>query len=223
MPPCTGAILDGGVVVRPARYTTPDSVCCCIRQHTGLGMAARGLSIKQTKFVAAYLGEAKGNATEAARMAGYKGNDVTLGAVGYENINKPHVLQVIESARAFILEQGISVKQSRIDALNDRWERMKQVITERAADPSIQHVPGGKTGLLVHQQKMIGAGPSAQIIDEYQVDTGLLREMREHEKHAAQEMGQWTEKLAVTGVTTFADLYALATADAGTGDSQPGE
>ena len=35
-------------------------------------MAERQLTFKQEKFVAAYLGEAAGNATEAARIAGYK-------------------------------------------------------------------------------------------------------------------------------------------------------
>ena len=35
-------------------------------------MAERELTLKQQKFIAAYLGEANGNATEAARMAGYK-------------------------------------------------------------------------------------------------------------------------------------------------------
>jgi len=35
-------------------------------------MADRPLTFKQQKFIAAYIGEANGNATEAARMAGYK-------------------------------------------------------------------------------------------------------------------------------------------------------
>lgn len=35
-------------------------------------MAERPLTLKQEKFVTAYLGEAKGNATEAARIAGYR-------------------------------------------------------------------------------------------------------------------------------------------------------
>jgi phage terminase small subunit len=35
-------------------------------------MADKPLTLKQEKFIAAYLGEANGNATEAARIAGYK-------------------------------------------------------------------------------------------------------------------------------------------------------
>jgi hypothetical protein len=32
------------------------------------------------------------------------------------------------------------------------------------------------------------------VVEEYEVDTGLLKELREHEKQAAQELGQWSDK-----------------------------
>ena len=35
------------------------------------------------------------NKTEASRRAGYKGNDVTLASVGYENFNKPQIQEYI--------------------------------------------------------------------------------------------------------------------------------
>src|SRR6187399_566616 len=140
------------------------------------------LSLKQTAFVAAYLGEANGNATEAARIAGYKGNDDTLKVVGHENITKPYIADLILNAKATVMERGIAVKQNRIDALDERWRLLQQIIAERAADPDMQHIPGGKTGLLVHTTKAIGVGQSQQIIDEYTIDAVLLREAREHEK-----------------------------------------
>jgi hypothetical protein len=159
----------------------------------------QGLNIKQTAFVAAYLGEANGNATEAARIAGYKGNNTTLAVVGAENIRKPYIAEAIEQAKAAILDKGIAVKQSRIDALNDRWALLKQLIRERADDPNMQDIPGGTTGLLVHNTKAIGAGRSMQVIDEYNLDTGLLKEMREHEKQAAQEVGDLVNRNEHTG------------------------
>jgi len=55
-------------------------------------MALRG---KQKAFINAYLGEANFNATEAARLAKYKGNDATLGQVGYENLRKPEIKKAI--------------------------------------------------------------------------------------------------------------------------------
>jgi hypothetical protein len=60
---------------------------------------AEGLTLKQRKFVDAYWGEAKGNATKSAKMAGYKGNDVTLASVGKENLRKPRIRKAIEAAR----------------------------------------------------------------------------------------------------------------------------
>lgn len=49
------------------------------------------LTGKQRAFINAYLGEAKFNATEAARIAGYRGDDATLAIVGYENLRKPKI------------------------------------------------------------------------------------------------------------------------------------
>ena len=54
--------------------------------------------------------------------------------------------------------------------------------------------PGADTGLLTRTQKRIGSGDSAVTVEEYQVDTGLLKELREHEKRGVQELGEWSEK-----------------------------
>lgn len=51
---------------------------------------------KQWAFVNAYLSN-NFNGTEAARTAGYKGNDVTLAAVAYENLRKPHIAAYIKA------------------------------------------------------------------------------------------------------------------------------
>lgn len=55
------------------------------------------LTGKQRAFINAYLGEAKFNATEAARIAGYKGDDTVLAAVGYENLRKPQIEAEVKS------------------------------------------------------------------------------------------------------------------------------
>lgn len=55
------------------------------------------LTGKQQAFINSYLGEARFNATEAARLAGYEGNDVTLAAVGYENLRKPQIASEINA------------------------------------------------------------------------------------------------------------------------------
>lgn len=75
-------------------------------------MASRGLTVKQRLFVEAYTGPARGNATEAARIAGYKGNDVTLAVVGSENLRKPQVCDAIQKAAP------------KVEPVADREERM---------------------------------------------------------------------------------------------------
>ncbi|HEX7313286.1 MAG TPA: hypothetical protein VF297_05170 [Pyrinomonadaceae bacterium] len=103
------------------------------------------------------------------------------------------VTAIVEEVSAALTAQGIAARQNRLDALNDRQRRMAEVIRQRAEN--LKNVPGGgSTGLLVRQVKGIGKGEDFQVVEEYAVDTGLLREMREHEKQAAIEVGEWTEK-----------------------------
>ena len=54
----------------------------------------RKLTGKQHAFVLAYLAN-NYNGADAARRAGYRGNNETLAAVAYENLRKPHIAQKI--------------------------------------------------------------------------------------------------------------------------------
>lgn len=56
------------------------------------------LTDKQRVFIEEYL--RCWNATEAARRAGYKGNNVTLGTVGHENLGKVYIRQEIDKRLA---------------------------------------------------------------------------------------------------------------------------
>jgi hypothetical protein len=84
-------------------------------------------------------------------------------------------------------------KQNRLDAYNRRWKLLHDVIDGRAEEMQGE-AAGTGTGLLVHQVKSIGFGPNNHTVDEYAVDTGLLKAMLELEKQAAVETGQWSEK-----------------------------
>jgi hypothetical protein len=59
--------------------------------------------------------------------------------------------------------------------------------------------PGGETGLLTKKLKVIGFGENAELVAEYSVDTGLLKELRAHEEQAARELGQWADKTEISG------------------------
>jgi hypothetical protein len=94
--------------------------------------------------------------------------------------------------REAITDASIAIKQNRVNSLADIHARMQRVIDARAKEHS--KVPGGDTGLLVRSYKVIGTGPTAYEVEEYTVDTALLREMRETKKHIAIELGEWVEK-----------------------------
>lgn len=149
-----------------------------------------GLTPKRAAFVAAYLGEANRDATEAARIAGY----AEPGQEGHRLLKIAEIKAAIDDQLSNIKRQGIQLQQNRIDGLAERHRLMLQVIEERAAE--LEHkTAGGGTGLLVEKVKETKFGPRY----EYAVDTGLLRELREHEKQIAQELGEWTEKSELSG------------------------
>lgn len=104
-----------------------------------------------------------------------------------------------EDFRATVRRRGIGQLERRVAALNDRWERMQRVIEARAeAYADDDH--GGETGLI--RRKLMGwsgKGEDKEPIFDYEFDAALLKELREHEKQAAQELGQWTEKRELTG------------------------
>jgi len=134
------------------------------------------------------------------------------------------VREIVDALRAAVLSQGIADRVNRIKRLNADWERMQAVQVARAKEhneileirieaarkfkeaqeagiptdgmirpsdlPSI--AAGGETGLLVRQPKLAANGTT---VEEFAVDTALLREIRETERQAAKELGQWSESV----------------------------
>jgi hypothetical protein len=123
------------------------------------------------------------------------------------------VRQITERASEELERHAIARKLRRMAGYDRRWRALHQVIEERANDPALQGVPGGKTGLLVRAVKVIGSGESAREVVEYELDTALLKELRELEKQAAVEAGQWATKSEVRGaaasVSVIPDLPQL--------------
>jgi hypothetical protein len=140
---------------------------------------------------------AKGSSqTEAYIAVGYSATGAKANAsrlIANDNL-RVRIEEIQARISESLVAQSIAIKEARIKALNDRWLKLQQVIAERAVDPSMQGIAGGSTGLLAHDQKGVGAGPAAEVIDVYEVDCGVLKELREHEVQAAKELGQWVEK-----------------------------
>lgn len=105
--------------------------------------------------------------------------------------------EIINQECQAVISRGIADRQNRIDALNERWAKMQKVIRDRAADFTMASASGADTGLLVRTYKSAGSG--LPMLEEYAVDTGLLKEMRAHEEQAAKELGQWADKSELTG------------------------
>ncbi len=67
------------------------------------------LTAKQQAFVDAYAG----NATDAARKAGYSGNDATLRQVGHENMMKPDIAAAIAARQEPARTARIATREQR--------------------------------------------------------------------------------------------------------------
>lgn len=67
------------------------------------------LTHKQKAFVECF----DGNATEAAKRAGYEGSDKTLSQIGYENMNRLEIRSEIENRQLVKLEPMISDRKRR--------------------------------------------------------------------------------------------------------------
>ena len=105
------------------------------------------------------------------------------------------------------LKTGLALRERRIAELWSRHDKFRQIIEERAADPSLVGVPGGNTGLVVRSTKVVGK----QVYESFSTDTRLSKEMRGIEEQIARELGQWQERIEVEDVS-LADVLAKARA-----------
>lgn len=80
---------------------------------------ASELTEKQRRFVEAYVGKAEGNATEAARLAGYSGDDATLSVAGAKLVRNGKVADAIEDARKPRTRRAILTREQRQELLTE--------------------------------------------------------------------------------------------------------
>ncbi|HET8522270.1 MAG TPA: terminase small subunit [Thermomicrobiales bacterium] len=82
------------------------------------------LTPKQRRFADAYLGEAKGNATEAARIAGYKLPEQS----GYENKKKPEIRAYIDDRLNAETLSSAEVLAELTDVGAARWREFVEIL-----------------------------------------------------------------------------------------------
>jgi hypothetical protein len=145
----------------------------------------------------------------------------------YQELAQPETQALIRSMMAphhkrleRIVDQSISAVERaltadqearlrRVEWLTDRIERLRRVIEERAleaeTDADLANVPGMQTGLMVHRTKALG---SFGVTTEYEIDTGLLSELRAHEEQLREELNNFTPNLKA--VERARDLLEMA-------------
>lgn len=93
-------------------------------------------------------------------------------------------------------------RRNRIEALDAMAADYLQIIAERAAwyGENYPGTPGGKTGRIVMQEKIIGTGRNATQTVEHVLDKGLDDGLRNTLIHIAKERGEWSDgKRELTG------------------------
>jgi hypothetical protein len=95
---------------------------------------------------------------------------------------------------------SVAKRRKRVQTLQRLADACLQIIEARAADPDFRRAPGGTSGLLTHDVKVIGYGDNARKVDVYRVDTALSAELRNILRQAAQEVGQWSERYEIPGM-----------------------
>lgn len=109
----------------------------------------RPLTPKQLKFIAAY----KGNGVEAARIAGYSGNDETLYQMAYENLRKPRIraeikrlgdieIEAISANKISLQKFWDKVTHSPRSSMKDRLKASELLGKSKAVFVDVQKITG---------------------------------------------------------------------------------
>jgi hypothetical protein len=192
------------VVVRQSEAATAAFLVCGARMRPdATDFAWTGRRLKAAELVAA------DELTDAEIAAEAGINKATL-----ERWKKvPAFAEKVGEARtaiaAAVRAEGIANKRNRLAAYQQRWELLEQVRRERGEHESMAEVPGGTTGILVRDIKLVkvlddsdsehGQRSYQREYETFAVDTPMLREWRELEKQMAIETGEWEEKQKLSG------------------------
>lgn len=113
---------------------------------------------------------------------------------------KAKVAEYEAEIEAEMMRLPIAKRHVRVNRLNDLARRLQVVIDDReSAYAEDEDIIGGRSGAVVKQIKSVGYGKDSRIVEEYAVDTALIRELRAIDEQAAKELGQWIDKGELTG------------------------
>ncbi len=170
-------------------------------EHTP-SLVPRELTLKQQRFVEAYCGVARGNGTEAARLASYEGNDVTLAGVAYENLRKPQIKSAInERLDALAMDKG-EILSELSDIGRSEWRDHVEVILDKktgaVVDAKLRLTDKVKALDILSKIRRMQGPETAIQVNVVNVDhSGALRAI----EHLLSVMSDWTREQAVAFLT----------------------
>jgi len=127
----------------------------------------------------------------------------------YKWKKRPEIVErIVELTQIYAdkaLKTGLAQRDKRVAVLRQMHDKLLQIVEERAADPRLESVPGGQTGLVVRAVKVIGK----QVHETFVTDTKLVKELRETGEQIARELGQWQERIEVEDAS-LAEIMAKA-------------
>lgn len=105
------------------------------------------------------------------------------------------VSQIADELCARAKKFAIARVEGRMIVRQEMENKLLTVFAERAQEAAETNsdVPGLRTGLVCKTLKGIGKGEDFQVVEEYEVDTGSIRELRGLHEDAAKDMGQLEE------------------------------
>jgi len=163
------------------------------------------LKNKRREHASQLLAEARFNHKKIAELVGVSLASITKWKRRPEV--KERIAELVASYTEKVFNEGLALKANRLAELSEMHEKALTIIAERAADPDLAAIPGGKTGYVMRSTKVVGK----QVYVSYNVDTKLMKEIRAIEEQYARETGQWQERIEVEDVS-LADVLAKARA-----------
>ncbi len=158
------------------------------------------LTLLQTRFVDSYLGEANGNATKAARLAGYAAKtDDCMGQTGYDTLHSPAVQAEIQRRTAAIARASkgkVLSAESLLALLSEQATLEVGDILDADGYPSVDATKKGRAKRHVRRIRETRNGTEIDLLDATKA-----REL------LGKYHGLWSDDTVVT-------VHAAASADA---------
>ncbi len=143
------------------------------------------LTDKQMVFVEEYL--VCWNATEAARRAGYSGNDATLATVGWENLRKPEIRERIQARMA---EKAMAADEVLARLADHARGSMADFLSWSGRGARLDLSKAAKAGKL-HLVKSFTKGRRGTSIELYDAQAALV--------HIAKHLGLFVDQVKFSG------------------------